>query len=126
MARAKSKTEAVKQLEVLAADGIQENEKAEAAELVKDLEALDAVEDIVIAEAVSDGVAIKDIDAANVLDDVLVGYEYRVSEALKNIIDTEYNWQASETIVNGKDIDAVATVKYWLRQGHTGRNVVAV
>lgn len=126
MAR-KSKTEAVKQLEVLATDGIQENEKAEVAELVKDLEALNAVEDIAITEeAVSDGIAIKDITAANVLDDVLVGYEYRVSAALKNIIDTEYNWQASETIVNGKDIDVVATVKYWLRQGHTGRNVVAV
>lgn len=126
MATAKEKAA----LETLAADGIQENEKAEATKLVDELADLGKVEEVVATEVeaeveINDGVAVRDIEKANVLDDVLVDYTYNVSQKVADIMN-EYNWQASETVVNGKDVDIVATVKYWMYQGHTNRDVAVV
>ena len=125
-AAGESKDELAKKLEVLAVDGIQENEAAEALEIAAELEALGAVEEIEATEVeITDGVAVKDIEKANVLDDVLVGFEYHVSQRIADIMN-EYNWQASESLVEGKDVDVVATVKYWMGQGHTNRHIVIV
>lgn len=122
----RTKAEVTKDLEVLAADGIQENEKPKVEVLVKELENLGAVEEVVATSVeIDDAVAVKDIGRANILSDVLVGYEYRVSAAVANIMN-EYNWQASESKVSGKDVDVIATVKYWIAQGHTNRSIVVV
>jgi len=119
-------------LETLAADGIQENEKAEATELVAELADLGKVEEVVatdveevVTEEDTDGVAVKDIPMAPALDDVYVNSVYSVSQAVADVLNEGF-WQQSSTKVAGRDIDVIATIKYWTHQGHTNRMIVVV
>jgi hypothetical protein len=119
-------------LETLAADGIQENEKAEATELVAELAELGKVEEVVatdveevVTEEETDGVAVKDIPMAPALDDVYVNSVYSVSQAVADVLNEGF-WQQSSTKVAGRDIDVIATIKYWIHQGHTNRMIVVV
>ena len=119
-------------LETLAADGIQENEKAEATELVAELAELGKVEEVVAAdveevvtEENTDGVAVKDIPMAPALDDVYVNSVYSVSQAVADVLNEGF-WQQSSTKVAGRDIDVIATIKFWIQQGHTNRMIEVV
>jgi len=119
-------------LETLAADGIQENEKAEATELVAELADLGKVEEVVatdveevVTEEDTDGVAVKDIPMTSALDDVYVNSVYSVSQAVADVLNEGF-WQQSSTKVAGRDIDVIATIKYWIHQGHTNRMIVVV
>ena len=129
-AAAKEKAAAKAALETLAADGIQE--KAEATELVAELAELGKVEEVVatdvedvVTEEDTDGVAVKDIPMTPALDDVYVNSMYSVSQAVADILNEGF-WQQSSTKVAGRDIDVIATVKYWIHQGHTNRMIVVV
>lgn len=116
-------------LETLAADGIQENEKAEATELVAELADLGKVEEVVLEtpeeKSTEGAVAVKNIPMSPALDDVYVNSVYSVSQAVADILDEGF-WEQSSTEVSGRDIDVIATIKYWVHQGHTNRMVAVV